>query len=265
MQEKIFSIQQKEAEAMVEADADLARSIIMDSMMAGPLFGGAGAVLNISAAPPPDPGTAAASTPSFRFHVVEMLGEDRRMVEIIDDQPPMQRRRRMEEPYLLPVNLVVYLYSGEGGSDRHRHITTLECPMLNIDNITYAMRERQVLDNFIANITSCVSERSKKLITRRPRDRLGVHSVPSKFPLVEAWTPAKFKIKPELLAGCLPRQHNCLQRGRVHPLHDPHQIHGICKPPPWKHGTAAQHTHHQHGNLPGPGGQKWTGLHRLWR
>lgn len=59
----------------------------------------------------------------------------------------------------LPVHLVVYLYSGTTTTEAaeegrvqsdpqqqqqyHRHITTLEFLLLNVDSYTYAMRERQ--------------------------------------------------------------------------------------------------------------------------
>jgi hypothetical protein len=171
-QEKIMQVQRKETEAAMQADADLARNIIMDSMLAGPFFGGAGAVLNISSSSSSstqqqqslllDGGERGrrAGGRGYSFHIIERLPP-----AAAASSPPSSSSGRtlamnMTTPAtaatsrsittLLPVHLVVYLYDNSSPSpvdadERHRHISTLEFPMLRIDDTTHAMRERQVL------------------------------------------------------------------------------------------------------------------------
>jgi hypothetical protein len=199
-QQKIYSVRRKDAEAIIEADAELARSIIMDSMLAAPFFGGAGAVLSItttsgSASSSSRPSTEAAaqhrhqqqqrqrrqqpivhndngdapiviedsddvtmndhnsdedddnSAASYTFHVVHnriVQQQPNSRPPSSEDQVVHQQQGIMPAMTMTPVHLVVYLY-GATAAALPRHITTLEFPLLNVDNITYIMRERQVL------------------------------------------------------------------------------------------------------------------------
>jgi hypothetical protein len=174
-QEKIMQVQRKETEAAMQADADLARNIIMDSMLAGPFFGGAGAVLNISSSS--SSSTQQQQQPllldgggrgrraggrGYSFHIVERLppaaaasssppsSSSGRTLAMNNMTTPATAATSRSITTLLPVHLVVYLYDNSSPSpvdadERHRHISTLEFPMLRIDDTTHAMRERQVL------------------------------------------------------------------------------------------------------------------------
>ena len=182
MQEKIQSVRAKDAEAMLEADAELARSIIMESMLTSPYFGGAGAVLSIVATPillssssssgVPGAATGAGSTTDQSLHnhlrEIDEATPPRYSFQIVEQQQQQHNNNNSNHSSSsssmaaqaivdfvhnqLPVHLVVYLYaaappaaSNNNSSGRRRHITTLEFLMLSVDDFTYAMRERQVM------------------------------------------------------------------------------------------------------------------------
>lgn len=118
---------------MAQSDADLANSIMLESMLAGPTYGGAGALL------------AMAATSRERGGRVTF--------EIIHPAPPETAAVDTPRPAAgnglpPPVHLVAYLYarSNPPSSEeaQHRHLTTLEFLLLSVDDATYSMRERQV-------------------------------------------------------------------------------------------------------------------------
>lgn len=116
---------------------------------------------------------------------------------------PVQQQQPLSTMTMAPVHLVVYLYVATAAT-LPRHITTLEFPLLNVDSITYAMREGQVFFYI-----PCCHGDTRKL----------------KWNALTVWT---------MCADCIPDQHSHLHWRRVHAIHHPYETSG--------HSTAAATT-----------------------
>jgi hypothetical protein len=133
IQERILSIRQKDADDTLDNDARLARSIMMD------IFRNTGTVLSVAATTPSSMERYPNDPRSFvmrMFSQEEQAAASQVLMEFVHNE--------------LPVHMVVYLYGNleqEQPSSQQQqpqmHITTLEFLLLNIDNFTYPMRQRQ--------------------------------------------------------------------------------------------------------------------------
>jgi len=166
----LLLLQEKDSEAAVLSDRQLAHSIMIEQMLATPAYGGAGALLSVTATNPALRSSNDADVDSRRrfasFTVLRPIfpagisaGAGAAAAAAAAAAPEDDTLPSAVLPGesvlvgdLPAVHMVAYLYaraqhaasSSQEDEIQHRHITTLEFLLLDVDGHTYTMRERQI-------------------------------------------------------------------------------------------------------------------------